>query len=400
MKRNILIALILISTAVTGENWKKITDRTTIQEDKIYLIVSENKDKNKKTVYYLMNTYYKQKIYEYSESNTLPQDLYSYYSFQFKKTDNNYWYMYNVYENAYINDSSGYVNEEANANKASLCKFESQYIWTQYISKATNIAGWDMLSMRKGYSYYYFYAFSNFETDKKKEEFLIPSIYELTTFTLDETKDLPAIISPISVDEIILKKKFVNDVNNTLLLPCDVPNYKNVFGNNVTAYQYFGINGENITFTEITDNDLMANTPYIIKGSAFKDSPYSINSKTVYPANDDMTYNNGIVTGTFKTTKAEKDGYIFTKNGLRKYNAADNNLSLEPYKWYFTISNSNNAKLNTIQNNTDGISKPITDIVDGPIHTLQGVKVAKDNNSKRYLHSGIYIQGRKKIRIQ
>ncbi len=394
MKRNILIALILISTAVTGENWKKITDRTTIQEDKIYLIVSENKDKNKKTVYYLMNEeYYSSGTIRFDISATLPQDIYSNYSFQVYKSDDSFYNLYNIYRGAFVNASNYKIIDKPSDCKASKWEFNDS-ITCFYTDKEPY-----KLLFDKGHELYSLCSKSKI-AENGKTNFINPSIYELTTFTLDETKDLPAIISPISVDEIILKKKFVNDVNNTLLLPCNVPNYKNVFGNNVTAYQYFGINGENITFTEITDNDLMANTPYIIKGSAFKDSPYSINSKTVYPANDDMTYNNGIVTGTFKTTKAEKDGYIFTKNGLRKYNAADNNLSLEPYKWYFTISNSNNAKLNTIQNNTDGISKPITDIVDGPIHTLQGVKVAKDNNSKRYLHSGIYIQGRKKIRIQ
>jgi len=382
MRKVLLIALVLTAISAKSAIWEKVTDRSTIQEGKVYFIVSKYNSN-----YYMMDEYSMVNI-ETEKSKSLNCDMYSYYSFQFKKVDNLHWNMYNVYRRAFVNYTeipSISINDKQNSTDASLCKFADKYIYIQFGEK------WRILSLKNS-GIYYPYAESTI-SDK-----IIPDIYELTTFTLDETKDFPKLLSSVSIHNVIFKKTFTPDVNNTLLLPCDVPEYKKVFGEDVTAYQYTSIDEGSITFTEVTGNDLKANTPYIIKGTKFNSSPYSINATIIYPSNDNMTFHDNHITGSFKNTKMDKDGFIFTKNGTKKYSAT-NNSTLSPYKWYFTFA-ANNAKLNILDNNISEVNQITTEKAENlAIYNLMGIKVAENNDGKNSLKHGIYIQGRKKIRI-
>src|SRR5574344_2925876 len=393
MRKVLLIALVLTAISAKGANWEKVTDRSTIQEGKVYFIVSYDKK-----YYYMMNEYSNRVIYA-KKPEKLICDIDSYFSFQFKKADNSYWNLYNVYRGAFVNfeTSTMEIKDKPNGKNATLWKFDNQYIYAQY-----SIEDWYTLSYNTKNNLYSLYAERTIDKDNKKDAkdrvMSIPDIYELTTFTLDETRDLPKLLSPVSIHNVIFKKTFTPNVNNTLLLPCDVPEYKKVFGEDVTAYQYTSIDEGSITFTEVTGSDLKANTPYIIKGTNFKPSPYSINATTVFPSHDDMTFHDNHITGSFKNTKMDKDGFIFTKNGTKKYSAT-NNSTLSPYKWYFTFA-ANNAKLNILDNNISEGNQITTEKAENlAIYNLMGIKVAENNDGKNSLKHGIYIQGRKKIRI-
>ena len=383
MRKVLLIALVLTAISAKGANWEKVTDRSTIQEGKVYFIVSYDKK-----YYYMMNEY-SDKVIDAIKFSSPNCDIYKYYSFQFVKVNSNYWNLYNVYREAFMNldPFTMEIKDKPNDKNATLWKFDNQYIYAQYENS------WEYLLYNNNLGYYYPYSTKTTIKDK-----FAPDIYELTTFTLDETRDLPKLLSPVSIHNVIFKKTFTPNVNNTLLLPCDVPEYKKVFGEDVTAYQYTSIDEGSITFTEVTGNDLKANTPYIIKGTKFNSSPYSINATIIYPSNDNMTFHDNRITGSFKNTKMDKDGFIFTKNGTKKYSAT-NNSTLSPYKWYFTFA-ANNAKLNILDNNISEVNQITTEKAENlAIYNLMGIKVAENNDGKNSLKHGIYIQGRKKIRI-
>ena len=76
MRKVLLIALVLTAISAKSAIWEKVTDRSTIQEGKVYFIVSYDKK-----YYYMMNEYSNGVIYA-KKPEKLICDIDSYFSFQ------------------------------------------------------------------------------------------------------------------------------------------------------------------------------------------------------------------------------------------------------------------------------------------------------------------------------
>src|SRR5574344_2177768 len=75
MRKVLLIALVLTAISAKSAIWEKVTDRSTIQEGKVYFIVSKYNSN-----YYMMDEYSMVNI-ETEKSKSLNCDMYSYYLF-------------------------------------------------------------------------------------------------------------------------------------------------------------------------------------------------------------------------------------------------------------------------------------------------------------------------------
>lgn len=390
MKKYLSLIFVIISLSISASEWKPVEKMSTVSEQKVYLIISQYRDKS----YYMKNDLYCNGVYGSEVDAYPPNDFNKYFTFQLKNAGDGYWNLYNVCRSAYVNATFyspvSLIDEPAGVEPAKWT-IDDKYIRCHLAD------GVDNVFVLRDRNYYTIMSESviNRATHAKPYDYLFPSIYELSTLTLDDDSDFPAYVDSFNVENVVFTRNFIDDVNNSLVLPFDVSNYKDVFGSEVMAYEFSHIEGHTINFTPVESNDLKANTPYIIKGPSFNPSPYTINTKTVYPVNSGKT-NIGDIYIVYRSLKA-KTGYVLTKTGLQRcHESNDKPLFIGPYRWYFS-SDMSNAKINIINSNVSSIPKIKGEYKAKAVFDMQGRVVSDDSNNLESLPKGVYIIGGKKI---
>jgi hypothetical protein len=173
-----------------------------------------------------------------------------------------------------------------------------------------------------------------------------PILYKLTSYDLDESEDYKESDNIYQIP-VTLKRTFSNDTYNSLILPCEVNDYKAVFGYSTTAYELSEYSNDNINFTTVSGNYLSANKPYIITGT-FNASPYNIGSielnKTSKPLSISSDSKCSYIGNFSKTDLSGKDYYILYNNKFYSCSTQPAPFNILPYRCYFCLSGSTNAK--------------------------------------------------------
>src|SRR5574344_274676 len=176
---------------------------------------------------------------------------------------------------------------------------------------------------------------------------LPPILYKLTSYDLDESQDYKESDNIYQIP-VTLKRSFTNDTYNSLVLPCEVNDYKAVFGSATTAYELSGYSNDNINFTTVIGNYLSANKPYIITGT-FNASPYAIGNVELNKTSKPLSVSNDSkcsYVGNFsKTELSGKDYYILCNNKFYPCGSQPAPFNILPYHCYFSLSESVKAKI-------------------------------------------------------
>lgn len=212
---------------------------------------------------------------------------------------------------------------------------------------------------------------------------------------INASGDLP---STTYTGNITFDRTYYDGYYNTLVLPFNVSNYKEVFGKSTTVYKLASTTDNSISFNKISDEETIeANRPYLINGTFFK-SPYIImNAQINYDGVNTITTTAGNITfnGVYKATDiSNTNAFILHKDAF--YICANaNNVNVSPYKWYITTTGGTQAKLLIIdgEDAATGIKQVTEKMENKDIYNLQGVKIQTDWNS---LPKGIYIVNNKK----
>lgn len=203
---------------------------------------------------------------------------------------------------------------------------------------------------------------------------------------------------------------FRDNTDNTFIAPFYIYNYKSVFGTQVTAYELTAANDEKLTFKEV-EHDLKADTPYILTGTFTKknqDWYFAPATQLNYEGTDvSKTIGEYTFHGVYQQqvdASQTTHSYVLYNNAFYA-TANKHNITVAPYRWYFTKTNAQGAKPQKIaigfeglqndhkqESNTTAIG-PIRPNrkTDTRIYDLQGREI------KKPLKGGLYIQRGKKF---
>ncbi len=187
---------------------------------------------------------------------------------------------------------------------------------------------------------------------------------------------------------------------NTICLPFEMTSQQvdNVFGEG-TILKYLEsatTDGENVTMTFTTADNLKANKPYIIKPTIFKKS-YCINGVDVNPQPNPITSVNGIVSFVGNYINGEvldNNTYYILGN---KFYQSTGNVKIKAYRAYFQTASSEVKSLSIYDQDATGITDVRTlTSGNGNMFDLQGRRVDNPNTAP----DGIYIQNGKKVIVR
>lgn len=164
------------------------------------------------------------------------------------------------------------------------------------------------------------------------------------------------------------------------------------FGSGVKVAELASSTETGLTFNTVTA--MAANQPYAIKVSSdFADA--TINDVTIAKAEPQQTVSNWTFNGTYTSTTAPVDSYVFSGNQLRKVTA--DNVTVKPFRAYLTYSGATPA--NELEFILDGDATGIAEVrgqmEDGrcDYYDLQGRKVAQPTK-------GLYIVNGRKVIVK
>ncbi|MCH4183257.1 MAG: hypothetical protein LKF48_08900 [Prevotella sp.] len=188
---------------------------------------------------------------------------------------------------------------------------------------------------------------------------------------------------------ITVDRKFKDNRFNTLMLPCAVRNYKEVFGLHVQAYELDKKEMGGIVFRKVEGDDLQANVPYLISGR-FAQAPYIIAPTSVdLPADYrddqvDVNLNGNHFVGIYRDKQLQ---------GLRAYMLSDNKLfycknadcRLKAFCWYMTVEDAEKCKLCIVDGKgmLDVISKGGTSGTGSSRYRLRGSRIPRGELNSR-----------------
>jgi hypothetical protein len=349
-----LILFFAVSNHVQGKTtWTRVTSIDQIESGKIYMLAaySTSDDKSNGDMEYI--NYFKPNIeagYLYNEATnisateippTITTDSTKQYLSVILKQETDGWTVYNTTTHKYNGYSTLNKIDESN-----ICT--SNYYWTMSINgnefvEIENknspgiILGYKVTNdtkQLKGYS-------------KTGAGNLPPILYKLTSYDLDEAQDFKESDNIYQIP-VTLKRSFTNDTYNSLVLPCEVNDYKAVFGSATTAYELSGYSNDNINFTTVIGNYLSANKPYIISGT-FNASPYAIGNAELNKTSKPLSVSNDnkcSYVGNFsKTDLSGKNYYILCNNKFYPCGSQPAPFNILPYHCYFSLSESVKAKI-------------------------------------------------------
>ena len=209
--------------------------------------------------------------------------------------------------------------------------------------------------------------------------------------TLDEATDNTIKAMPANVT---LKRKFVADKWNTLVLPFAVSaeDVKAKFGNDAKVVEYSNAEDVNINFTTST-NGIKANVPVLIKlASVNADNTYSfdnVNLEVAEPKAEGTTYS---FVGSYKPYNLVNDDYMLYADKWWKTEAADS-YKIKAFRAYIKANTPAAAKqLNlVIDGQTTGLKlNTVNGNIEGETYNIAGQRVANS-------YKGLIIKNGKKI---
>lgn len=220
------------------------------------------------------------------------------------------------------------------------------------------------------------------------------------TMTLNENEDLATVEN--FEGSVSFVRTFYDGYYNTLVLPFDVEDYRQVFGAGTTAYQLRQATAETLSFVEVVPHEpLRANRPYLLRGT-FGKSPYTVTG--VNFGHNEADADVPVAAGSVvihclyrKQTVGGSNYYILWKDGFYRCTQLKSNVAVEPYKWLVAVDEANKNAVRLMVNGSEVLNA----IVAGPeeagsepaVYNLQGIRQAAP---WRNLPSGIYITGGRK----
>jgi hypothetical protein len=391
----------IISASVT---WTLVTSQDQIESGKIYMVAAFKATTTKS--YYFFNPniessgIYKES-YKYSKYN-LPSsyettNLNSFLCFKLTKETNG-WTLYNIYTHKY--------NGIILSNQEFVFKSDDIVDNEDYWNVNINGSVFDIVPVNHP-TYQILYNMSGdflqpYTSSKKTNtDFLTPSLYKLTSYTLDESTDYKENDAIYSLP-VTLNRSFTVNTYNTLVLPCNVNSYKTIFGVNTQAYELSSCitsGSKEINFTSVSSDNLTANKPYIVVGTAFNTAPYSLGDTELSSCNTQLTDVTDVANcsyiGVYSTTDlAGLDNYVLYNKKFYSCKSKTSPFNIAPYHCYFTLTDGSNAKftIDDDMTNIKGVVDKETIQKDGIVYNLCGMKI-KDEIPAQH---GIYIRNGKK----
>lgn len=220
--------------------------------------------------------------------------------------------------------------------------------------------------------------------------------------TLTEDSPLPTKTNKEEDGAVSLHRTFEPNALNTLILPFDVENYREVFGMQTTVYRLNEDNTQAIEFISMDNGETMkANKPYLIKGESFNSQPFIFPASTKFQyGGEEQTVKVGDITyhATYENQefKEAADLYVVANNKI--YSCKNRTIKIKPYRWYITSEKTATAKefLLNISTGIQNMEYRETKKNTSAIYNLQGMKVA-DADTRNSLPHGIYICNGKKF---
>lgn len=346
-----LILFFVVSNRVEGKTtWTRVTSVDQIESGKIYMLAAYSKN-SKGTIssinYFnpdLESGFYYNETAKITKTEIPPTtitDSTKQYLSVILKQETGGWTVYNTTTHKY----NGYFSPN-NIEESDICN--SNYYWTINVndSKLVEIENKEIPGLILGYKI-------NKDSrplrvySKATIENTAPILYKLTSYDLDESQDYKESDNIYQIP-VTLKRSFTNDTYNSLVLPCEVNDYKAVFGSATTAYELSGYSNDNINFTTVIGNYLSANKPYIITGT-FNASPYAIGNVELNKTSKPLSVSNDSkcsYVGNFsKTDLSGKDYYILCNNKFYPCGSQPAPFNILPYHCYFSLSESVKAKI-------------------------------------------------------
>lgn len=400
---SLLLLLAVANTLSASVTWTLVTSQDQIVSGKIYMVAAYKSTTKK---YYCFFNPALQGIGYYIQSgkvdkssfpsSVVTDNLKSYLCFKLTKEASG-WTLYNMYSHKYQSvdkGSSGYVFKNDDAVT------DADY-WNIELNQDGQVE-----ITRTGSTYHISYDYNNSDMQfytSSRANTVAPSLYELTSYTLDESTDYTESDAIYSLP-VTLNRSFTANTYNTLVLPCGVNNYKTVFGANTQAYElnnYTSSTGKEINFTSVSGDNLIANKPYIIAGSAFNASPYSLGTVELGSSSASVTSTtsagNCNYIGVYATTDlAGQDDYVLYNKKFYSCKSKTSPFNIAPFRCYFTLSDGVNAKFMVDGDEPTNIDNAITEKTmlkkDGTIYNLCGMKMTDVAASQH----GVYIKNGKK----
>ena len=392
-----LILYFSVSNHAQGKTtWTRVTSIDQVESGKIYMLAAYSK--NTSSSYIKSINYFNPYIesgYLYNETSnistktippTIITDSTKQYLSVILKQETDGWTVYNTTTHKYNGYSTSNSIDESN-----ICN--SNYYWTLNISenKLVEIENKNTPGVILGYKITndtkQLHVFS-----KTANGTTAPILYKLTSYDLDESEDYKE-SDKIYQIPVTLKRTFTNGTYNSLVLPCEVNDYKAIFGNGTTAYELSAYSNDNINFTTVNGNSLSANKPYIITGT-FNAAPYEIGSvelnKSSKPSSVSSDNKCSYIGSFAKTDLSGKDYYILYNNKFYSCTTQTSPFNILPYRCYFNLSESMNAKFTINSAEATGIENILKESkINNDKYDMNGMKI-KDMTPYRgiFIHNG------------
>ena len=381
-----LILSFLVSNLAQGKTtWTRVTSIDQVESGKIYMLAAYSTSSNSISGKIQSINYFSPNIesgYYYNETSrisntsispTISTDSTKQYLSVILIQETDGWTLYNTTTHNYQGYSTLNKIDESNV-------YNSNYYWT------ININGKELVEIENIKNPGVILGFKVTNDTKQLHGYsktatgtTAPILYKLTSYELDESKDYKE-SDNIYQTPVTLRRSFTNDTYNSLVLPCDVNDYKTIFGYGTTAYELSGYNNDNINFTTVIGNYLFANKPYIITGT-FNASPYDIGNvelnKTSKPLSVSGDSKCSYVGNFTKADLSGKDYYILCNNKFYPCSSQPAPFNILPYHCYFTLSESVKAKIAI--NGTEATS-------------IEYIQYDQKNNNEKYDRNGIKIE--------
>ena len=377
-----LMLSFLVSNYVLGRTtWTRVTSIDQIESGKIYMLAAYTTKSSGtiKTINYF-KPYMTSALYAGTSNNsilkipeTITTDSTKQYLSVILKQETAGWTIYNTTTHKYNGYST--LND---IDESDICN--SNYYWTININDESEFTEANIENkLKPGLILGYKTTSSNINLRVfSKTTSMSPILYKLTSYDLDESEDYKESDNIYQLP-VTLIRTFTNETYNSLVLPCEVNDYKTVFGYGTTAYELSGYSNDNINFTTVIGNYLSANKPYIITGT-FNASPYNIGNvelnKTSKPLSVSSDCNCSYVGNFSKTDLSGKNYHILCNNYFYSCGTQPTPFNILPYHCYFCLSESVKAKIIINGSETTGINY---------------IQYDQKNNSNRYDMNGMKI---------
>lgn len=317
--------------------------------------------------------------------------------FRIEKDGEGHWLLYNLNDQQYVGQVTNvpgattlfWQSPQADENCHLTFHGDSQadfdiQIGTYYLRHSTTSSDYKLRSKEKeaGWAPVQLYQVRNAET---------------TNLDLHEQQDMATgwMAANISLD-----RTFYNDFFNTLMVPFDISQPTEVFGDSVKIYGLKSIEQQKIIFRLLNKEEMIVHDqPYLLSGQ-FKEKPYLIQSTTFGYAGHDCAYANSGLTfhGVYHTgvDVGRSEAFILSRDTFYCCKTIDS-MPVWLFKWYIIQDVQGGAKFFSLS-----LDDPQTNDIETigstekkeKIYDLQGSFHGTDWQA---LPKGLYIRGHKKL---